>query len=439
MRELWTNWAGNQGCITEVVEPRTLDELRTCVREAALRGPIRPAGGSYSWSPLVPTSGTIVKMGKLNRILGFGTLEGRPYVEVEAGVILEDLTTAATARGLTLVSPTLFPWPTIGGAIGAGAHGNGLASATFSDDVLEATLVDANGEVRTFDARSPEMPAVRVSLGTLGILYSVKLALAHEYRLDVIVRPLPIDEVLATYADLVATYDYVEMMWFPFQPTIWVRLGNPTRAPADRITLFDRVVEKADAGFEQLAGRYLLPFVARRMPAATPALLRLSNSAANQAAHLVQTSAREFHHQKAYPKAWDMSFSVPLEKAAEAWKMGIDLVDDFRRRGEFPANMSFFSRCVGASSAYLSPAEGRKSCFVESATTYVTPGIDGYYRELWNRWMSIPGARPHWGKRWEIPAQIPARFPKMAEFRRVRDELDPGRVFLDGVLDGTIF
>lgn len=439
MRELWTNWAGNQGCITEVVEPRTLDELQTEVRAAALRGPIRPAGGSYSWSPLVPTSGTIVKMNKLDRILGFGETKGNPWVEVEAGVRIDDLTAAASARGLTLVSPTLFPWPTVGGAIGAGAHGNGLASATFSDDVLEATLVDAQGKQRTFDASSPEMPAVRVALGTLGILHSVKLALVREYHLDVIVRPLPIAEVLATYSDLVATYEYVEMMWFPFQSTIWVRLANRTDAPADRITLADRVIEKADAAFEQVAGRYLLPFVAKRVPSFTPTLLQLSNRAANQEAHLVQTSAREFHHQKAYPKAWDMSFSVPLEKAADAWRMGIDLVDDFRRRGQFPANMSFFSRCVGSSDAYLSPAQGRKSCFVESATTYVTPGIDAYYRELWNRWMSIPDSRPHWGKRWEIPSQIPGRFPRMDEFRKVRATLDPDRVFLDGVLDGTIF
>ena len=65
----WMNWAKTQGCFTTVKKPCTTDELVRVVRHTLERGPLRVAGASASWSPLVPTKGTIIDVSRLDRVI----------------------------------------------------------------------------------------------------------------------------------------------------------------------------------------------------------------------------------------------------------------------------------------------------------------------------------------------------------------------------------
>src|SRR5438477_8445575 len=171
-RERWKNWAGNLHCSCDVVAPRSLEDLCEVVKRASGSGRrLRAAGGSpsYSWAPLVPNQDTIVRMDGLKRVLRFD--EQRRTVEVECGIRIKDLTRQAAAHGLTIVTPTLFPEPTIGGAIAVGAHGTDFRTGGMEDRVVEMKIVDAEGNLRTVGRDDADMAAARVALGTLGLIY----------------------------------------------------------------------------------------------------------------------------------------------------------------------------------------------------------------------------------------------------------------------------
>ena len=57
----WRNWSGSQTCLpSERIAPATLEELQGILANGA--GPVRPVGAGHSFSPLVPTDGTLVSL-----------------------------------------------------------------------------------------------------------------------------------------------------------------------------------------------------------------------------------------------------------------------------------------------------------------------------------------------------------------------------------------
>lgn len=427
----WTNWAKTQACFTTVRKPCSDEALLRDVRRALEEGPVRAAGGSNSWSPLVPTTGTIIDTSRLDAVLDFRPMP-EATVTVQPGVTIESLTRYLAVRGYSLECPTLFPKPTIGGAIAAGCHGTGTFWGPFSDSVVALELIDGRGERKRIDGSDPKaLAAARVSLGLMGVITSITLRVVRDFALDVYVRQLPVEDTMTNLSSLLGSHEYVFFMGFPFEDTLWARLGNRVDAPTDPYTVGERIYECVDATFEVLAGKFALPVLARRKPEYTPLLLSVANATANQTDHDIELASREMHHQKGYPRAVTMSFSVPIERAAEAW-LGTDkIVRWYRARGMYPVNMAYVARFVGKSSAYLSPAYDRASCFFEVTTAVETPDQDEFFMDAWTMLLSIPGARPHWAKRWQKPFAVGGLYPKLAEFRAEQARFDPDRRFVN--------
>src|SRR5205823_3353876 len=118
--------------------------------------------------------------------------------------------------------------PTIGGAIAVGAHGTDFTIGGMEDRILQMKIVDARGELRILDANHADMAAARVALGTLGIIYSLTLQLEPQFDVAMTVRSLPVERVLAEFADLQASCAFLEMFWFPFQNDMWVYMMDRT-------------------------------------------------------------------------------------------------------------------------------------------------------------------------------------------------------------------
>lgn len=427
----WTNWAKTQSCFTTVRKPRTREALLDAVHRALASGPVRVAGASASWSPLVPTHGTIIDVSRLDRILDFRPAPTNT-VTVEPGVTIEQLTEYLAKRGYSLKCPTLFPKPTIGGAIATGSHGTGTWWGPLSDWVRSIELVDGRGQLRRIDATTPAaLAAARVSLGTFGVMTAIELEIEPDFHLDVYVRRLSVKETMADLPGLLASHEYVFLMGMPFEGTLWARLGNRSAAPTDPHTVGERLVERTDAALERVMARYMLPYIAKQLPTLTPTILSIANATATQADHDVEIASREMHHQKAYPRAVTMSFSVPIAEAATAWLETDSIVRWYRARGMYPVNMAYVARFIGASHSYLSPAYGRPSCFFEVTTAVETPDQDDFFRDAWNMFLAIPGARPHWGKRWERPFPLAGLYPELATFRAQQQLFDPNRTFVN--------
>jgi L-gulonolactone oxidase len=439
----WTNWNQNLECVADLYRPGNLAELCDNVRAAARKGrPIRPVGNSCSWSPLCPTDGSLIDLGQLTRVIGLDESGPVPTVTFECGVSMRELVLFTRTHGLSIISPTIFQGIAMGGAIAVGAHGTGLSSATISDDVMELTLVDASGTPRTLDAGAGDLfDAARLSLGTLGVVYSAKLRMHRAFNVHVEDRFVSRQEVLTGLPDILKTYEFVELYWFPGSDTMWCKLMNRTDQPADPPSLPNLDKNAFDYVATMASGQLLIPITARYASWFTPLMMKIAPWFAVTPGTQVLPSSVEFHYQEAYPKNWDMSWAVPLDKSVDAWRSVMDIVDSYARKSppQYPINMVVHSRFIGQSGALLAPACDGPVCDIEAVTCTGTPGVDPFYLDFTNAMLAYPTARPHWGKYILRPREIKARYPGMSRFLQCRQQMDPNGLFLNDFLKREVF
>ncbi len=435
----WHNWVRNQEAVAHYYTPRSVDELQTQVAAAATRGRVRTVGRSYAWSPLIPTQDSLIDMRHCNRLLG-STAGPTPTITVEAGISMRDLTTRAARLGLTLKSPTIFPRVSIGGVIATGSHGTGSKVQTFSDAATALTFVRPDGNLETITRTDARWPAAAVGLGCFGPLYSVTLAAEPAFNVRVEQKKFSIPTMLSGIVDAVHSYEFVEMYWFPFDDNMWLMAIERTEEPRDTRSLGDLVRLAGSWALTQLAGYAILPVMSRRAPQLTPAVMKVAPSFQFREGVTVEASACEFHYVTAYPMNYDMEYALPLERAAEAWQVGMDLVLEYGGRGRYPVNFVLHARYIKASDALLSPAHASSGlmCMIEAVTAIGTPGRDEFYARLATAWANL-GGRPHWGKMLYHPERLAADYgANMAAFESVRDTYDHNRVFLNPFLEHKV-
>ncbi|MFT5441507.1 MAG: FAD/FMN-containing dehydrogenase [Myxococcota bacterium] len=435
--ERWSNWIGNHQIESDVIAPGSLEELCKEVKSRSQVGRIRPAGNSYSWAPLIPNKDTIIRMHRLSRLIDLNA--EAMTLEVECGMTIQHITKLCAEAGLAVISPTLFPQPQLGGAIATGSHGTGFGVAALSDSILEMTIIQHDGTPKVIKDTDPDFDAAKVALGTFGIIYSVKLQLEKNYAIYTDKILVPVEAVLEGFPDLLATSQYLEMFWYPLQSHFWVYLMDRTDSAVDKKTWLSELREKVSTWVQNTGGNYLTPWIAQNMPSLTPMINKAAIRMSDTAGATVRHASDAFHFQKAYPKNWDSSYSIPAQHASEAWRRAIDLVTEYGDQGLYPVNFALHCRFTGASKTWLAADHGRETLFIECATAYGTPHIDEFYGQLQDRWFDFPMARPHWAKLYDTGAEIFHRYERMPDFLDVREKWDPDRIFLNNFLEDTVF
>ena len=176
---MWTNWSGGLQSRPRATD-RPLDEagVVAAVRRAAERGQrIRPVGARWSWSPLAVSDDVGLDTSALTGVVALDATR----VRVRAGEKLHDLLAELARHGFSLDVVPRGDGVTVGGAVSTGTHGSGAAVGSLSSLVRAVRLVDGRGELRRIDG--PDLDAVRTSLGALGVLTEVELAVVPERTL----------------------------------------------------------------------------------------------------------------------------------------------------------------------------------------------------------------------------------------------------------------
>lgn len=436
----WRNWFGNLHHTVDLYEPRDLGELREAVRRAASKGHVRTVGGSYAWSPLVPVDRSIVSLKRLRGVHTIVREGARPSITVETGCTIRELVELTEKNGLTLITPTIFQELTLGGALAVGAHGTGLEWATMSDAVTAMTIVDARGEVVRLSAADGELfHAARVALGTFGAIVDVTLECEPAFNVHVEDRFKPREEVLDNVDDLLRTYEFVELYWFPFNEKMWIKVMRRTDEPVPPDGWREQLDGVLDYAQTMIGVKYVLPILSRYMPKLTPAFMKIAPEMAMTPGTDIEPASEEFHYQQAYPRCWNMSWAVPLADTVRAWRTTMTLIDEFARRGKYPVNMVVHSRFIGESPSLLAASHGWPACDIEIATAKGTPDVEPFFEAFADAMLAIPGARPHWGKYILRPREIRARYSKMDAFLAHRAAMDPSGVFLNDFLAREVF
>src|SRR3954469_824713 len=410
---MWANWSGGQRCAPrEQLHPGSEDEVAQIVRRGD--GPIRVAGSGHSFTDVVLTDGVLLH---LDRMAALDRVDGE-VAHVQAGMTLHALGPALAAHGLGLENQGDIDAQTVAGALATGTHGTGQTYRNLSANVVGMRLVDGRGNV--VELTDPEdLRAARVSVGALGVVTEVAIRCVPLFGLRRVDERRPLAEVMGSLDELVASNDHLEFFAFPHTDTVILRRTERVQpdvkaTPDWRAFLEEELLENGVLG---LACR-----VGRRFPAQIPrinrTLMRLAAGAKRQdVAHRVYASRRIVRFN-------EMEYAMPREHGP---LMAAEALSQVAAR-RLPVGFPFEVRFVAGDDALLSPAHGRDTCYL---AVHQYRGMDP--RPLFDLVEPLAlqaGGRPHWGKLHTQTAEsLAPRYPQWGAFQRVRDRLDPDRVF----------
>jgi len=214
----WFNWSGTQEVhAREVVRPSSLEGLQDLLRRATRnKGRARVVATGLSFSDILQADDTLIEttglMGEggavllpLERELWRNPQYAEPLVRVVCGARIRDLNATLACAGLGFENLGGYDGQTLVGAISTSTHGSGVRIPPLCDGVCGLDLVSTNGKIWRLEPSNgltcPKKYAERygttrellqsdaefwsavVSLGCMGVVYSVTFKVRSAYRL----------------------------------------------------------------------------------------------------------------------------------------------------------------------------------------------------------------------------------------------------------------
>jgi L-gulono-1,4-lactone dehydrogenase len=428
----WQNWAGTASADPARRRwPRSADEIADAVTGAAADGlTVRALGSGHSFTAAAATSGVALDLSGWTGVVSADLESG--LVTVRSGTTIRELNAALDTLALAMANLGDIDAQTVSGAISTGTHGTGADLGGIATQVTGLELVLADGSVVSCSAgeRPDLFGAARVSLGALGVLSTVTLQCVPAFSLAADERPMPLEAVLAEFGEFAADNDHFEFYWFPYGKNALVKRNNrvaagnaPAAMPDWRRFLEYEVMENAAFGALCRTGRVVPAAIKplNRLAAAT-----LSKRSYSAPSHQVFVTPRRV-------RFVESEYAVPRESLLEVLAELRAGVPRLAHPVMFPVEV----RVAAADDVWLSTAYGRDSAYV-AIHQYVGLPYQDYF-QLFESIATAVGGRPHWGKMHTRDASYLSRaYPRFADFLRVRDETDPGRLFANPYL-GQVF
>lgn len=420
----WTNWAGDQTCEPfEFAQPRSIEEIVAVVTRAREAGrTVRVVGAGHSFTPSVLTDGSLISLDAMQRVLNVD--RDARLVRVEAGIRLRTLNEALALEGLALENLGDIDVQSIAGATATGTHGTGARLKNLSAAVAGVEMVTGTGEVVRIDASHTDLRAARVSLGALGVITSVTMRVVPAFTLRGVDAPMPLVRVLDDLDRFVEDNEHFEFYMFPHSGTAQTRTNN-------RVEQEPRPPSRLKAWFEDelLVNRVFgaTRRVGRRFPSTIPAINRLTAKAWGSSVR-VDRSFDVFASSRKV-RFTEMEYAIPRQHAHAAIREVKEIADRASPKVSFPIEVRF----VAADDAFLSPAEGRATCYIAVHAFEKMPW--GHYFRAVEGAMGAFQGRPHWGKRhFQTHESLRARYANWDRFLEVRERFDPERRFSNDYL-----
>ena len=422
----WRNWAGLTTVTpTEVRTPRDVDDVVAAVgRARERRTTVKMPGTGHSFTGIAAPEGIMLNPTQLTGVVAVD--REAMTVTALAGTPLQILNASLESMGLTLHNMGDIAQQTVAGATSTGTHGTGGLVASLSAQLAGVELVTGSGEVLSASpTENPEVFAVaRIGLGALGILTALTFRVEPMFTLEAHEFPMVWAEALDRFDELAADHHHFELYWFPHTDRILAKANDRTVDDADPLGRFRHWLDDDFLSNTVFA-------LANRIGNARPAWIPRINEVAGRALsertysdvpHKVFTSPRRVVFR-------EMEYAVPREVGLDALREVRRWIDASGLSISFPIEV----RTTPADDIALSTSSGRSSMYLafhvnaQTDHTAYFAGVEDILRRY--------DGRPHWGKlHTRTAADLEPAYPDWADYQKVRDRLDPDRLFANEYL-----
>lgn len=409
------NWAGNIAfSAAEIARPVTLDDLRAVVSRAEK---VRAVGSGHSFNRIADTSGTLISLSALNRVIDID--RSAHTVTIQGGATYGDIVSAVHGAGYGLGNVASLPHITVAGAVGTATHGSGDRNRNLAAAVSALKLVGPDGNITTLRRGDPDFEGAVVGLGALGIVSELTLDLVPSFDIrQNVYLDLPLPALLANFDGLMASAYSVSFF---------------TRWQGDVV---DQAWIKALPDGSEPAGEIL------------------GARAADRAYHpIAEFDGAQSTIQMGVVGPWhERLFHFPVTDTPSA---GAELQSEFFvARADALAAIQALHAVQETFSGALFVSEIRSvaadELWLSSAYRQDTIGFHFTWRPDWEPALaavrSVEAAlapfrpRPHWAKVFTIPStEIASRYPRFDDFRQLADRLDPAGKFRNRYLEDVVF
>lgn len=426
----WRSWSGlSHAQPTQVLYPTDAAEVVDAVVAARHRGlTVKMVGSGHSFTDIAVADGLMLRPDRLTGIRSVN--RDAMTVTVLAGTPLHVLNARLHDLGLSLHNMGDIDRQTVAGAVSTGTHGSGGRWASLSSQVAALELVTADGSVvRTSGQDDPDLfAAAKVGLGALGIVTAVTFLVEPEFRLTATEGPMRWRDLVAGFDTLVEDHHHVDVHWFPGTDRALVKRNDRTLDPARPLPRVRGFVQD-----ELLQNRVfaLMNRLGNVAPRTVPAMNRTAARALSSRTY-TDIASRVFVAERRV-RFREMEYAVPREAGMTALVEARRVID----RADWPITFPVEIRSAPADDAWLSSAYDRQSTYLAfhvNAQTDHRPFFTAVERV-----MREHDGRPHWGKLHTRTAEdLTPAYPRWADFARVRDRVDPDRVFTNRHLDRVL-
>ncbi|RJO77233.1 FAD-binding oxidoreductase [Nocardia panacis] len=435
-----TGWSRTAPTVAQVLSTPDIDTIAKAVRAAGPRGVIaRGLGRSYG-DPAQNGGGLVVDMTAFDRIHTIDPDGG--VADVEAGVSLDTLMRAALPHGLWVPVLPGTRQVTIGGAIASDIHGkNHHSQGSFGNHVLSMDLLTAEGEIRTIgpDGLDADLFWATVGgMGLTGIVVRARIRMKHTETAYFLVDSDRTDNLDQTMELLTGGSDdgYEYSVAVPDTISIGPRLGRAGFSRGNLATL-DQLPTKLRRNplYFHAPQLFTVPDV---LPngMVNNLTIRLGGEVthrtfAKRGRGLIQNITQFLHPldllgewNRGYGRRGFLQYQFSMPYGAE------DQLAEAVRAIAHSGHRSFlnvFKRMGPSSRAPLSwPHPG----FMLSLDFPLKAGLHEFCTELDQRVVDA-GGRLYFAKESRTtPETIRVMYPRLEEWRRVRDAADPEQVFV---------
>jgi len=467
-----SNYSGTYKITCDVVSISEEKDIVEIVKYASREGIcIRAMGSLFSWPNIVePGSrdtdadisarkkGIVLDMKPYNKMVKTVVLtEGgiQPdgtvaLVKVQSGMKVRQLCEMLDRLGYVLPVLGNVTSQSVGGVISTGTHGKNVRCGTLSSLVQSMTLILASGKVQNVALRDesgnissdPLSCAVGVSLGLLGVISTVTLRVVPKHRLAYSISHLPFEIFINSYEEILRKSEHVAFIYFPFVDAVRVEASRTLSEEQEKSTKNKAMPRQTRLKlFFANIFNYVL-FESWYGECFSPIIWLITRYIT-----LTDLSREASINKPAIDKSYKVvACNVDLDIEHHEMEYGYDYTDTveviqayrkvFRTLPSHYQYSSFLDiRFSAGDAAWLAASSGRQTVWLDLIRPNVHKNTELFMTAFKTTIIKYLG-RPHLGKENILDkSELERCFPDFAEFVKIRDELDPQKLFANKYFD----